>query len=403
MDLARTERNGARRRGAGRLAGRLAALAACVLMAGPAVQAAPRTPKTLGFVVTTWFTSIYESKFFDECPQGFSPGYDEIWWRGLSKAERARLTDNGLVSRLDRFFIAVRRGDHGEDVCLNPTSTKAPPLYVVEGKTSYGMNLDGTLTGEATAKSCKHQKFETPDGKPGIDNQMYRLLGCLYGFHTFGQFEVNANENRKSNGNGMTLIEVTGVDDPKNDDDVTVTFYRSIDQYTLDGTGKFVPFASYRIDAPDGKPRYGDSVKGKIVDGEIITEPGDVHVPFYGNYTYMNYLIRDLRLKLKIAPDGASAKGMVAGYADVNQFLYYITSIGPIHSTGQVDCPALYVAAHELADGYPDPKTGACTGLSAAYDVQAVAAYVVHPDARAKTAEGDGPFDKILSLIKGKG
>ena len=183
---------------------------------------------------------------------------------------------------------------------------------------------------------------------------MYRLLGCNYGFHAgFGQYEVNANENRRSNGNGMTLIEVTGVDDPMNDDDVTVTFYRSIDQYTLDGSGKFVPFASYRIDTQDGKARYGDFVHGKIVNGEMITDPGDVHVPFYGNYTYMNFQAHDLRIDLKISPDGASAKGIVAGYFDVNEFMHYITGIGPIHSSGAADCPAIYAAAHKLADGYP--------------------------------------------------
>ena len=264
------------------------------------------------------------------------------------------------------------------------------------------MNLTGTESGDASAKTCKHDKFESPDGKvKGIDNQMYRLLGCTYGFHTFGQYEVNANENRKSNGNGMTLIEVTGVDDAKNDNDVTVNFYRAVDQYTLDGTGKFVPFASYRIDAPEGKPRYASSVKGKIVDGVLTTEPGDVHVPFYGNYTYMNYLIKDLRMRLEIAPDGASAKGMVGGYTSVDQFLYYITSIGPIHSTGQIDCPGIYYAAHRLADGYPD-KDGQCTHLSSAFDIKAVGAYVIHPEA--KTAgDDDGAFDKLLRFIKLKG
>ena len=372
-----------------------------LLLVGP-TAAAPTKPKTLGFVVTTWFTSIHESKFLDECPEGFTKGYDEIWWRGLSKPERAKLTDNGLVSRLDRFFIAVRRGPNGADVCLNPTAVPDPGYTTIEGKLGTGMNLTGTESGDPTAKTCKHDKFESPDGKvKGIDNQMYRLLGCTYGFHTFGQYEVNANENRKSNGNGMTLIEVTGVDDAKNDNDVTVNFYRAVDQYTLDGTGKFVPFASYRIDAPEGKPRYASSVKGKIVDGVLTTEPGDVHVPFYGNYTYMNYLIKDLRMRLEMAPDGASAKGMVGGYTSVDQFLYYMTSIGPIHSTGQIDCPGIYYAAHRLADGYPD-KDGQCTHLSSAFDIKAVGAYVVHPEA--KTAgDDDGAFDKLLRFIKLKG
>ena len=379
-----------------------AAFAACLLIAGPSVQAAPKPPKTMGFVITTWFTAMYESKFFDECPEGFAPSYDEIWWRGLPKPERAKLTNNGLVSRLDRFFVAIRRGPNKEDVCINPTVVKDPPMQVVEGQRSYGMNLDGTDDGRATAKSCKHGKFETPDGVKGVDNQMYRLIGCNYGFHRgFGQYEVNANENRKSNGNGMTLIEISGVDDAMNDDDVTVGLYRSIDQYTLDGTGQFVPFASYRIDSFNGKPRYDSKLKGKIVNGELITEPGDAQVPFYGNYTYLNLEARDLRLKMKMSPDGATAKGLAAGYFSVDEFVHYVTGIGPIHSSGAANCPAMYVSAHQLADGYPDPKTGECTMLSAAYDIEAVAAYVIHPDQAKMATDGDGPLAKLKNLLKG--
>ncbi|MBL8645417.1 MAG: hypothetical protein JNK21_15905 [Rhodospirillaceae bacterium] len=360
---------------------------ALALAAGICFGATPAAAasKTLGFVVTTWNTGIYESKFIDECPEGFSPGYDEVWWRGLSKADRGKLTDNGLKSRLDRYFVAIRRGPNGEDVCMNPTVVKDPPLLTVEGKVSYGMNLDGNDTGEATPKTCKHQNFTGLDGTPGVDNQVYRLLGCVYGFRSYGQYEANANENRKSNGNGMTLIEISGVDDERNDDDVTVSFYRAIDQYTLDGAGRFTPFASYRIDFADGKPRYGSTLKGKIVNGKVVTVSGDVHLPFYGNYTYMNQLVKDLRMELELSEDGASAKGTAAGYYDLDQLLFYVTGVGPIASSGFSNCPSIYVAAHELADGYPD-ENGKCTALSTAFNFAAVSAFIIHPPESQKTA-----------------
>jgi hypothetical protein len=375
------------------------ALAALGASAAPAVSAAAGGPKTLGFVITTFNRGIYESKFADECPEGFNIGYDEIWWRGLSKEERAKQTDNGLRSRLDRYFRAIRRGPNGEDVCMNPTVVKDPPLLQAEGKLSYGMNLDGRADGAATPKSCPHQEFTGVDGTAGVDNQMYRLLGCIYGFRSFGQYEANENENRKSNGKGMTLIEITGVDDPRNDPDVTVAYYRAIDPYTLDGQGRFTPFVSYRIDAVDGKPRYSSRVKGRIVDGVVTTDAGDANLPFYGNYTYMNQLIRDMRLRLEIAPDGASAKGMVAGYYDVDQLMFYIGGLGPISSTAINNCPSIYVAAHELADGYPDPKTGKCTALSSSFNFSAVAAFVVHPKATQEAASSSGILDRLRSFL----
>ena len=348
--------------------------------------AAPAEAKTLGFVITTWNTGLLETKFIDECPQGFNVGYDEYWWRGLSKEDRAKFTDNGLKTRLDRYFNAIRRGPNKEDVCMNPTAVPPQPLLTVEGKQSYGMNLDGTADGAGSDKTCAHENFEGVDGTPGVDNQMYRLLGCVYGFRSYGQFEVNANENRKSNGNGMTLIEVTGVDDDKNDPDVTVNIYRAIDQYTLDGGGQFTAWASYRIDAPGGVPRYNSTVKGRIENGVVITESGDANLPFYGNYTYMNQLVRDMRMKLELGDDGASAKGMVAGYYDVDQLMFYVTGLGPIQSTAISDCPSIYAAADKLADGYKDPKTGKCTALSSAFNFKAVSAFIIHPKKEVESA-----------------
>ena len=59
-------------------------------------------------------------------------------------------------------------------------------MNIVKGKYGYGFNLDGTTDGHATPKSCAHQKFTAPNGTPAIDNQMYRIIGCVYGFRSDG-------------------------------------------------------------------------------------------------------------------------------------------------------------------------------------------------------------------------
>jgi hypothetical protein len=273
----------------------------------------------------------------------------------------------------------MRRGPKGENICLDPTVVTDPPMRVVEGKYSYGANLDGTTDGHATPKSCAHEKFTNPDGTPGVDNQMYRLVGCIYGWRKGGLPEMNAHEGRGTSGLGMILIEITGVTDPRNSEHVTITFYRSIDQFALDGAGKPLPFSSYNIDTEKGKVRYGDSVKGAIKDGVLTTERGDVRMPFYGNYGFMHPAIKDMGLRLEIAPDGATAKGQVTGYYNLDEFLYYVGGMVG-HSTTAADCPAMYVAGRKLADGYPDPKTGECTHLSTAIDIGAYAAFVIHPE-----------------------
>ena len=71
---------------------------------------------------------------------------------------------------------------------------------------------------------------------------------------------------------------------------------------------------------------------------------------------------------------------MIAGYRDFDNFWDYIRKWEYLSVTGQFSCPAIYVAAKELADGYPDPDTGECTALSSAYTIEAVPSFIIHPE-----------------------
>ena len=185
----------------------------------------------------------------------------------------------------------------------------------------------------------------------------------------------------------MILIEVTGVDDPRNDDDVTVSFYRSVDQWVSDSGGSPLPFSTYSIDMVDGKPRYGDSLKGSIKDGVLQTKSGDVRLPYYGNYNFMHPVIKDMSLRLEIEPNGEKATGQIFGYYSLQDFQYYIGGLGGVIPVNGIDCPSLINAAAKMADGYPDPKTGQCTHLSSAFDIEAYAAFVRHPRSEEHTSE----------------
>ncbi|MFO1426257.1 MAG: hypothetical protein U1F11_04660 [Steroidobacteraceae bacterium] len=217
-------------------------LLAAAAIAPPAVLAA--TTQTLGYVIANFNNAIYETPFMDECPEGPAVGNDEYWWRGLSRADKDRLTKNGLVQPVDRRPIATLRGPKGEDVCTNPTIVKDPPLRTVQGKVSYGFDLDGSRDGKATPKSCAHQNFVSERGTPGIDNQMYRLLGCHYGWRHNGVLDTFGNEERRNSGRGVILMEITGVTDPRNSPDVRVAFYRATDPFSIDAAGRILPYAS---------------------------------------------------------------------------------------------------------------------------------------------------------------
>ncbi len=359
------------------------AVAAALLLAG--CSSGPDDEgKTLGFAIIGWTTAVYETKYMDECPEGLAIGNDEIWWTALDPEVRARLTNDGTIEPVtaSRRAMAGVRGPNGEDVCWNPEVVKDPPLRTVQGPTSFGKDLDGDSTGNPTPKSCKHTNFVSPSGAPGVDNQLYRLMGCHYGWRRHGYVDSNANGERRDTSHGITLVEVSGVDDMQNDDDVRVAFYKKRDGDVLhkDHTGMILANASYRIDLSG---RYGATTRGRIENGVLITDPVDVTLPFYGNLTHQEFVLREMSIELPLEPqkDERNVRGMVVGYYDLDSFWSYMKQIEFLSVTGQFSCPGIYVAARELADGFPDPETGECTALSSAFHVDAVPAFVIADDA----------------------
>lgn len=352
--------------------------ALCASLGGAFAAPAPESTQTLAFVIANWDNAIYETQFMDECPEGPAVGNDELWWRSLTRENKDKFTNKGLVQPVDRRFLSVLRGPHGEDVCWNPTLVKDPPLRTVQGRVSYGFNLDGTNDGRRTAKSCPHQKFVSDTGVPGVDNQMYRLLGCHYGWRHNGVLDTFGNEERRNSGRGVVLMEITGVVDPRNSKHVKIGFYRAIDPFPIDSSGRILPYASYRIDMNGGKPRYGTVVDGEIVDGVLKTRPADLKLPYYANSAYAEIDLRDMQMQLdlKVAADG-KVHGLVGGYYDFDKWWEYMRKVEFLIATGDWSCPALYEAAKRLADGYPDPKTGDCTAISSAFKIDAVPAFAV--------------------------
>ena len=149
----------------------------------------------LGFVIESWNTAIYQTEYMEECPDGIAIGNDEIWYDLLSPQDKERWTQGGTQQVLDqpRRPQSYLRGPKGQDVCWSPESVVDPPMRTVRGRYSYGMNLDGNVDDAPTANTCAHENFIGPGGAPGIDNQLYRLMGCVYGYRDKGYLEHHAN------------------------------------------------------------------------------------------------------------------------------------------------------------------------------------------------------------------
>jgi hypothetical protein len=238
------------------------------------------------------------------------------------------------------------------------------------------MNLDG--------KDGPHD-FTSPDGQKGIDNQLYRALGCIYSYRS-GPNDFFDNEEIGKDDYNRLIVELTGVQSLENSPHVAVNIYRGLDPLLTDATGNgFLPGGTERIDTRWGR-KFIQHLDGRITNGVLITEPHDFTFPWATFNLPADEFMRAARFRLDLTP--SKAEGMIGGYADIETwYLQTMKSESTHHqSYGQLAQPSLYKAFRRLADAYPDPQTGVNTAISSALLAQFVQVYVLHPQNRALEA-----------------
>ena len=336
------------------------ALGACEARAEPAAATAGLKSRTIGYVLTHRKWAVYTTPGAkQECPHGVNEGEREQFKRLYPEDGTQRtVLDTQLKWEGDTW---------------HPSLGPEPyPFYTVEGTTGTGLNLDGKVG---------PNDFTSPDGEKGIDNQLYRAIGCLAGYNNaqpyMSFYEENAMRRYAFN---RLLIEITDLDDMVNDDDVTVTTYRGLDSLAGDATGdSYLPGSTQRVDMRWGK-EFIHTFKGRIKNGVLETAPGDFSVAesiaFDSTGTYK---MKDARFRLSLTPD--KAQGFIGGYSEVWAWYLQLNNGWATHhqNYGQVSSPSLWRALNRLADGHPD-KDGHNTTISSAIDVKFAQVYIVHPD-----------------------
>lgn len=339
--------------------------AAALAPAGAAAQG----PGTIGLAVTDIRYALYETADAkEECPDGLQAG-EIVQFKAMPN----------VIQHMAKFGgTAHNRGPGGEMGNFVPMAVEDPiPFRELETKLGYGLNLDGTQDGQATARTVAHEKFTDPETGEKVDNQMARVLGCVMGWRTSGFMAELYSVEVATQPHNRFLIEISGVDDEKNDPEVTVRFYKGLDRVVKlpDGSG-YVPFMSHRVDAR--ATDYVMQTRGRIVDGVLHTEP----IPRFRMAMRQIEIRTERRMydaRLRIRLDETSASGLMAGYEPIATW-WSVTGKGPGSDPGRYSPPALYKAAVRYADGYPDPATGKATAISTAYRIKAVRAMIVHPD-----------------------
>lgn len=340
-----------------RLAGVLAA-AAAIASSGVKADESHLQDGTIGYVMTDLFWSVYQTADAkQECPRGFNDGPREQFAKLYPNYEEMSVEETQLKQEIQTWHPT--------------TEPDGFEFLSVEGDLSWGLNLDGE-TGP--------NDFTHPDGTSGIDNEVYRSVGCIIGFRGPDGVEyifqnkaiIDAPYNRM-------MIEISNVDNLENDDNVTITVSRGMDRLLTDATGENVmPGGTQRVDTRWGKSLIRQ-MQGSIKDSVLTTQPiDDLIIPWMNLGVPSIHLIRDMRLQLNLTPEGAS--GVMAGYADVDTWYKQLIRNDSTHhlSNGQISGISLYKALRQFADAYPDPESGDNTAISTSLDVKMTQVFVTN-------------------------
>lgn len=313
---------------------------------------------TIGYVLTDLFWSVYQTPdALTECPRGFNDGPREQFEQLFTDHESMSVEETQLLQEIQTWHPS--------------TDPDGFEFHQVEGENSWGLNLDGKIS---------PNDFIHPDGTPGIDNEVYRAVGCIIGFRgPDGVEHIFQNKAIVDERYNRTMIELSDVESLEDDDNVTVTFYRGMDRLLTNATGdKIMPGGTQRVDTRWGKSLIR-KMKGSISNSILTTEPiEDLVIPWQNLSVPSVHIIKDMRLQLKLTSEGAN--GLVAGYADVETWYQQLIRNDSTHhlSNGQISGISLYKALRRLADAHPDPDTGANTAISTALDVKMTQVYISH-------------------------
>ena len=248
-----------------------------------------------------------------------------------------------------------------------------------------GFDLDGRASSSDSpgVEECAHDDWTGPNQEPGIDygflaiidNEAQRQDGkyVFGGFHE-GQLVDGVISGAVKNGSMTILLQIEGLDDPQNDDDVRVQIYSSEDSPAL-GTDNSVLLGATLSIHPDARFHSGE-VQGSVADGVLTAGPIDLLFPIDIMIVRDELLIHDSWLRVELLDEGF--QGTVSGYWDVAN----IRDIIGVPTTDNGNAANFTIeqfdaAMAELADGDYDAGTGVCRSFSTTFRIGGVQAFIV--------------------------
>jgi hypothetical protein len=330
------------------------------------------------YVVSWFYMASYAQD--GDCPEGFNDSTDVHFRKILTQLGKSQAEIDQLEKGVPGTMY-MTLGERGRvdgkptNPYLYPTSVPDPHIKTLKGKVGYGFNLDG--------KDGPDDFVDPESGERGVDNQLYRALGCFIPDRALPPDRPGwpiTTWDLPRDAMPAWLVEIKG-DDLSKDGDVTVGLYQATAPVLRGANGEPVPDMTFRV---SGDKRSYNKVRGYLKNGVVTTDTFTFNM-LGDPYFEPEFHFADAKLRLSITPDGG-IRGILGGYEEWRRIYWVYAAGGAFNEAGvSMDVPGIYYALKRMADAYPDPKSGENTAISVAYDIEAVPAFIVH-DSRAAAA-----------------
>jgi hypothetical protein len=361
-----------------------------------AIHAEPRFMQggTAGFVVSDIKYALGpDASETGACPDGMTKNASEIYIAERKVVQAQGESDEAFTKRVDQGSKPYLQTSDGENFCSFPELAEPDPHFKTIQRSDIkvrGINIDGRAS---------LNDFLDAQGNRGIDNQFFRVVGCSRSFQSEG-LSNHFVTTMKTGAWGIT-IQLSGLDDIKNDSEVEVVIAANADPIQLSAARDALPYATY---ARSQDPRFRAETTARIVDGVLTSDPVDMRFHKVVNSMILERPLQQARVVATLSEDGVLS-GYLAGYTLVEQLYDLVygyrsgktsggdpsplrerSANGTAYVLGHT-CNGGYYALKEHADAFPDPETGLFTAVSTQYEFSAIPAFIVDIETKSLNSE----------------
>ncbi len=261
--------------------------------------------------------------------------------------------ETNAVVLTELTFGKLVRGEDGEVLMSGDRNVAA------------GLNLDDRNSDARDLEGCRRRDFVSPAGEEGIDNQfalLYETIEDQFPGAVEGIIQGTINEGRL-----LLMIEMSGVDDPYEDDSVEVRVMLGMGRPDLSASDRIASHQTFEID-----PEAPVSIThGSIHEGVLEAGPFDVEFPVAVFNVFFDLRLHNSTLQATQNPDG-SWSGIIAGGVTMAQILNIAMMADDMQET-QIT-PLLEIVLPTMSDLQRNDM-GVCEQISAGMQFRATPAF----------------------------